>query len=272
MLPCNGQIDSLQILKKVQQLSDYQSKQVFLDEILKNDHKYRGSDKSAMNDLNSLVAISYFINTFGYPTEEEYGRAATNIPFIWVHNSFRELRQIAFPLVHTAYVNGHITDDWLRTYYLKISYQHRFDYDAYLTLPPDEIFRLIEFNTSSKIPIKNLMIAIEEIRKFQSQPIKEAQRWQAAPKPVTMVVNGERVNREKKDPAVEIFTLENCKVFFHALLADQSYEPEELVLIGERKYKFKYRQTDKYFEINTAGNLVYRDKDKILETYLKGSE
>jgi len=38
--------------------------------------------------------------------------------------------------------------------------------------------------------------------------------------------------------------------------------------IGDKKYKLKTQQTDKYFEIDEAENLYYRNDTTVFETYL----
>ncbi len=39
--------------------------------------------------------------------------------------------------------------------------------------------------------------------------------------------------------------------------------------IGEKKFKFKNQQTDRYFEIDPEGNLLYRNTEEVFDLYKK---
>lgn len=265
-----SQPDTLLYKKQIESLKDHASIQAYLDTIFKRDQTYRGDDAVNLFDLENLISISYFVNIHGYPSIEEYGDASSIAPrMIWVHNSFRELRRLSFPLILKGFESGQISEENLRTYYLRTLYSDRFDDDKNKVIPLPELFELLELNTSDTISIEALIISMAEIRKFNSQPKKEVLTWHGAEKGKWATVNGERKWLTYKTNPVEFVTYENCKMYYQLISVDNSYQPHELQKIGDRKYKLRNQQTDKYFEIDGDGNLLYRNEDEVFDFHKK---
>jgi hypothetical protein len=265
--PGQSQIDTAAIRAATDQLTDDNARMAYLKTLIHADQTYRGSDRNVSTDLHNLVALAYYLNTYGYPHLQPIENAPEALSIIWAHIHFRELRKLTFPIVHQAYLNGDISEKRLRSYYLRVDYQRLFDSENNSSHSLENLYTLLGFNTGSNIPIQSLIQQLQDIREFSSQPKKEVKRWQAAPKTKMVKTNGVMSPFTYQDSAVEIFTHADCKMYFREILADNSYEPRELQTIGAMKYKIKEQQTTSYFEINPEGNLVYRNHDMILEEY-----
>jgi hypothetical protein len=272
---CSGiqvasQPDTLLYKRQIESLTDHISIQTYLDTIFKRDQTYRNDQTTISIDLENLISISYFVNKYGYPSIEDFGETSSMAPrLIWVHNSFRELRRLSFPLILKGFESGQINENSLRTNLLRPLYAERFDDDKHKIIPLPELFELLDLNTSDTISIKALIISMAEIRKFYSQSKKEVLTWNAAEKGKWATVNGEQKWLTYKTNPVEFITYESCKMFYHKIHIDNSHEPQELQKIGDRKFKIKNQQTDKYFEIDPDGNLLYRNKDEVFDFHKK---
>ncbi len=272
---CSGiqvvsQPDTLLYKRQIESLTDHVSIQAYLDTIFKRDQTFRGDKAVNLFDLENLISISYFVNKYGYPSIEDYGDNSSRAPrFIWVHNTFRELQRLSFPLILKGFESGQISEETLRTNLLRTLYAERFDDDKNKVIPLPELFELLDLNTSSTISIEALIISMEEIRKFNSQPKKEVMTWNGAEKGKWATVNGERKWLTYKTDPVEFVTYENCKMYYQLIGVDHSFQPHELQKIGDRKFKLKNQQTDKYFEIDDDGNLLYRNKDEVFDFHKK---
>ena len=264
-----SQPDTMIYKKQVENLTDYASIQTYLDTIYKRDQQYRGDDAITLLDLENLISISYYFNSFEYPSEEVFGEASMAPRLIWIHNSYLGLRRLSFPLILKAFQSGQISEDLLRSRYLRILYAEQFDDDKINEIALAELFELLELNTSNHISIESMIRYMEERRKFNSQPKKEVLRWYGAEKSKWVTENGEKKWWTTRGSPVEIITLENCKIYFRKDHVDHSAEPYELIKIGEKKFKFKNQQTDRYFEIDTDGNLLYRNADEVFDLYKK---
>ena len=272
LLWCNislSQPDTLIYQRQTANLSDQASKQNYLDTLLKRDQQFRGNDAITLFDLENLISISYYINQYGFPSSEVFGEASDAPRLIWIHNTYHSLRKLSFPLVLGAFQSGQFTERKLRDYYLKTLYAESYDDDRINEIPLPELFELLDLNTSNSISIEALIYSMEEKRKFNSQPKKEVKFWKGAEKSKWITANGERKLMSYKTSPVEIITFESCKIYFHKINADNSHEPQELQKIGEGKFRFKDRQSDKYFEIDPDGNLLYRTEAEVIDFHLK---
>lgn len=264
-----SQPDTMIYKKQIENLTDHASIQMYLDTIFKRDTNYRGNEAITLLDLENLISISYYFNAYGYPAEEEYGFASIAPRSIWIHNSYLGLRRLTFPIILKAFQSGQISEALLRSYYLKHLYIERFEDDEINEIALPELFKLLELNTSDVISIEALISYMEERRTFNSQPKKEVLRWYGEELSKWAIENGERKWWTTRGAPVEIITLQNCKIYFRMDCVDHSAEPYELMKIGEKKFKFKNRQTDRYFEIDPEGNLLYRNAEEVFDLYKK---
>jgi hypothetical protein len=264
-----SQPDTMTYKRQVEALTDHASIQAYLDTIFKRDQTYRGDQAVTLYDLENLLSISYYVNAYGYPSPEAFGDASYAPRLIWIHNSFLSLRRLSFPLILKAFESGQISESDLRSYYLKNLYADRFDNDDIKDMPLPELYKLLDLNTSGTISILDLITVMEEKRKFNSLPKKEVLKWYGAEKSNWVNENGERKFWTTRGSPVEIITFENCKIYFRIAHGDRSYEPRELQKIGENKFRFKGRQSDKFFQIDADGNLLYRNEQEVFDFHLK---
>src|SRR5688572_4922844 len=122
-----GQPDTLRIKHEVDELTDQNSIQKYLDHIVKEDQLYRGDMTNISLDIEHLISLSYFNNNHAYPTKEVYGQSANSMRLVWIHVPFHDMRRLSFPLIHKAFIAGLISENDLRTYYLQRLYEDRFD-------------------------------------------------------------------------------------------------------------------------------------------------
>jgi len=264
-----SQPDTMTYKRQIESLTDHASIQAYLDTIFKRDQTYRGDQAVTLYDLENLLSISYYVNAYGYPSLEAFGDASYAPRLIWIHNSFLSLNRLSFPLILKAFESEQISESDLRSYYLKNMYADRFDDDNIKDMPLPELYKLLDLNTSGTISILDLITVMEEKRKFNSLPKKEVLKWYGAEKSNWVNENGERKWWTTRGSPVEIITFENCKIYFRKVHIDNSYEPRELQKIGENKFRFKDRQSDKFFEIDDDGNLLYRNEQEVFDFHLK---
>ncbi|HZV68253.1 MAG TPA: hypothetical protein VFG10_01875 [Saprospiraceae bacterium] len=264
-----SQIDTLKLKFEINALTSEEKIQTYLNRVFKMDQTYRSDRTKIYLDLERLISISYFINKYGYPTKGKYGLASNAPRLVWIHNKFHALRKLAFPIILKGFQANEIDEKEIRTYYLKNIYQSQFYDTNNVVLPLDELFQILELNVSNTISIKELILNIDEIKKLNSIQKKDSRTWDPPTFSKEVLLNGVRTPMTYKGDAVEIFTLQNCKIYFQKLYADHSAERKELIKIGEDQYKYKGRETDKYFEVNAEGDLLYRNKEMIITTYKK---
>ncbi len=266
---CAAQPDTVVIKHEIDALKTPELRKKFLDNLLSLDQAYRGDDVKVSQDMESLVAIACYLNTYGLPDKATYGDAYKILPLIFVHTSYDALSRLAFPLVHLAHKAKYISDTQVRTYYLRPLYERKFENEDNKTMPLEKLFSVLDLNTSDQIPLPLLIQTINDIIAFKKAKKTEVLKFKAPYHEKEVNVNGNKVMIALKTSPAELFTLEDGRIFFHKISVDRSYEPQELILIGEKKYKFKDQDTFNYLEIDTEGNLLYRNQGEIMDVYKK---
>lgn len=264
-----SQPDTMLYKKQVEYLMDQSSIQSFLDTLFIRDSFYRGELASDMFDLENLISISYYVNRYGYPSYDDFGEASKTPWMIWKHTKYNSLRILSFPLILKGYQAGEISEDLMKNYLLKAVYKDHFDNNDYKHIPYEDLYTLLGLNIGELISIESLITKMKEIRLLNSTPKKEVLRWYGEELSKWVTENGERKWWTTRGAPVEIITLENCKIYFRKDNVDHSAEPYELMKIGEKKFRYKNRETDKYFEIDPNGNLLYRDAEEVFDLYKK---
>lgn len=263
-----AQIDTLRLKKEVENLTDYDSKLRFLTKIEAEDQKFRGKQTNDSLDLEHLISMSYFVNKFGYPSSKTFGEPACAAWLVWVHNKYRAIDLLASSIIVKGFVAGELKPKEIKTYFFLQFYAYKFDDNRHLKMPMKEFFELIEVDTKGPVSIKKIMAEVEKNKEFESAKKTYIGKWKPAPKEVIYQLNDQPVKKIFHNAPVEIFTVQNQRIFLYQIFNDDSFEPKELLKIGEKKYKFKHQQTDKYFEIDEVDNLIYRDETTIFKTYL----
>jgi len=120
-----------EISKEIAALSSNSQKQQYLEQIHKDDQKYRGkmranilstygedSDENEeflrafklMDSLN-LIKVEEYLDKFGHPKKDVVGEYATTTPWLVVHHAYDyEAREKHFKTIYAAYLNGEINE------------------------------------------------------------------------------------------------------------------------------------------------------------------
>ncbi len=266
---CAAQPDTIVLKKEIEALQSPEARKIFLDNLLPLDQSYRGENVKVSQDMENLVSISYYLNTYGLPDESTYGDAYKILPLIFVHTSYDALKKLAFPLVNLPFQEKYISETQLRTYYLKPLYQRKFEDEGNKTMPLDKLFNELDLNTTDHISLPVLISTINDIIRFKKARKTEVLKFRAPYHEKEVNVNGNKVMIAVKTSPAEVFTLEDGSIFFHKISVDRSYEPQELIAIGDKKFRFKDRKTYNYLEIDGEGSLIYRSQSEVIDVYKK---
>ncbi|MDQ3017053.1 MAG: hypothetical protein M3R25_10110 [Bacteroidota bacterium] len=264
---CFAQPDTVLIKQKIDALQTPEAKKIFLNELLTIDQSSRGEDVKVSQDIDNLVAIAYYLNSYGLPEKSVYGDAYRIFPIIFVHTSYDALSKLVFPLVRIPFQSKYISETQLRTYYLRPMYERQFENEDYKTIPLDKLYSELTLNTSDHIHIPTLVSTINEIIAFKKAKKTEIMKFKAPFHEKEVNVNGNKVMIAIKTSPAQIFTLEDGRIFFHKISIDRPYEPQELTQIEEKKFKFKDQKSYNYFEIDAEGSLIYRRPAEIIDVY-----
>lgn len=261
-------IDTLRLKKEVESLIDYDSKLRFLTKIEAEDQAFRGKQTNDSLDLEHLISMAYFVNKFGYPTAKTFGEPACAAWLTWIHQKYRKIDLLSSSIIVKGFLAGELQPKDLKTYYFYQFYHYKFDDSLHLEMPMKVFFDSIGVDTKGPVSIEKIMEEVERNKEFDATKRVSLGTWKTPPKEVIYNLNGQPIKKVFNRSPVQIFTFRDRRIFFYQIFADDSFEPKELIKIGDKKYKFKHQQTDKYFEIDEAGNLYYRNATTVFETYL----
>jgi len=249
-----------------------EAKTDFIQSIYDKDQEFRGRHTIESLDFRNLVSISYFLNEYGYPISQEYGRASKAPWLIWVHNSYPSFKKITFPLIFRAFLREEISEGDLRTYHLKNLYRDKFDDEGNRTLPLDELFLLCEVSTEPKISLKELIAAKEKIEREKIVKISRISYWQSENSEKVIERGGKKYLTGSSGQRVQLVKKENGKWYLRRPSVDNSHYEKQLEEIAPNKFKYKGKQTDKYFEV-LKDRMQYRNSLEVFKEYfISGSD
>lgn len=260
------EIDTLVLKNEVVNLKTFASKFAYLKKIYEEDQKYRGSQTNDSLDYQHIISIAYFINEFEYPREKDFGRYASALWLIWIHNKYREIDKVTFPVILKGFLCGEIKEKDLRTYYLRELYISRYDDEKYKTIPLKELFKVCEVNLDETISIKNILNAKTAIDNFDKQEALQTSCWKSEGTFKTFSLNSKNITTRFEGQLISIIKKSDGKLYLLMMHNDHSAEPRPLENIAPNKYKFEGQETDKYFEFS-ADRILYKDKSTVLEEY-----
>jgi hypothetical protein len=266
---CISQPDTIVIKQRIDSLTTPEARKKYLNDLLEMDQAYRGDDVKVSHDMDNLVSVAYYLNTHGYPDKATYGDAYKILPLIFIHTSYDALTRLAFPLVYKTFQAKYTSETQVRTYYLRPLYELKFENEDYKTIPLEKLFSELDLNTTDQIPLPALINRINEIIAFKKSKKTEVLKFKAPFHEKEVTVNGTKVKMAMKTSPAEVFTLEDGRIYFHKISIDRSYEPQELIRIGENKFKFRDQETFNYLEIDAEGNLLYRNQGEVIDLYKK---
>jgi hypothetical protein len=258
-------IDTLELKNEIDQISNKEGIQAYLDHLFEMDQAYRGRQTNGSLDYRHLLSVSYFINRFGYPKREDFGRSANALWLVWIHNKHSELSRLAFPIILKGFQAREISEEELRTYFLKGLYQSKFVDEHYRSLPLNELFSICEVASGEQIDIQKMIAAKQQVDHFYQLPVKWEQYYKARNTSNTYTMKGHEVEAIVEGETIRLFALENGSIYLHRLLIDGSSEPFEVVPSGNI-YRRKGQQGDLFYEIQ-EDRLIKRTSNLNITTY-----
>ena len=147
LFSCKGteKKENTTIESEVENLASVEDKKKFLEKILEDDQKVRGSEgqeimleygdgsKEYMDyvkrqweqDETNLAKVEQYFEKHGYPKKDLLGEKATTAPWIVIHHAQGyDVRERNFEIVYGAYLNGDI-DDTAISFYLGRMYEKK---------------------------------------------------------------------------------------------------------------------------------------------------
>ena len=241
--------------------------QRFWKEIYYNDQHYRGKLANINNDHKNLVAVSYYINLFGYPDVKVIGRESDIASVVWSHTKSMLNRKLAFPIILEAFKKKLINENDLRKYYLLSLYNYYFsDYENEVK-PLTQLFRELDLNTSKNININQLVEVMRKYNEFLNAPKEYFTKW-------IQVCSMAEPKYFKTRPyfscgARDTLIIYNChpdEYYMELKFTDNSFDPVKLERIKGERFKFKYRnkESECYYEISDESILYLLDRNGII--------
>lgn len=214
-------IDTIKAKLYIQNLHDIESHKAFWKNIEFKDQFYRGGKAVDSIDANNIVLVSYYLNKFGYPQKSLFGNSSSIINIVWIHSKYSSIDKLTFPIILQGYLKKEITEQALRTNYLRKLYLEKFDNNGYLLKPLKELFKVLELNVAKKISIKKI---VKEFTYYNN--LKKAKK----------VIGVWQIGYD----TVQIFKGTNNQYFFKKLYRDGSYEPKLLKIVNNIPNHFKF--------------------------------
>lgn len=235
-----NQIDTIAIKQKIEALNTQADKVKFWKEYRSKDQTLRGPKSDKINDLKNLIAASYYLNTFGYPTQEECGEDSSIISFIWIHNSYPEVQRKTFPIILQGFQSKEITEKDLRLYYIRSLYNRRFNDEHNRTKKLSTIFKELELSLTPKININEILLAYIESEKFVNQELEIFGHW----------------DNPKSHEEIKILISKEKEYYLHKIYQDGSHYPQKLIKDSQFDKLFRiHKDADSYYGIQENGDL-----------------
>lgn len=268
-LPLSAQqIDTLALKKEIDALHNLESIQQYLDRIYEEDQQYRGAQSIDSLDYRHLLSMSYFVNKFGYPKSQQFGRSAYAAWLIWVHTRHHALARSSFPIILKGFLSNELPASELRSYYLASLYHEKFDDNAHLELPLKTLFERCEVVTADQIDISRMVAEKQAINAFEQLPIRRADYYQADGSSRNYELNGHTIPVRFDGEQLKLFQLEDGRIFLLVVTIDGSAEPRELMETPDGRFVIKNRQSNKYYRIQGEELLLFAD-EALLKRYPK---
>ncbi len=238
----HAQVDTTQLKLAVSQLQSIQDRNEFWQNLFERDQTFRNVKTSKINDLENLISATYYLNRFGYPSEDiKAGRA---MPLVWVHASYPKVKQVAFPIILAGFQDDQISEKDIRTYYVRNMHWKIFFNEENRTKALNALFADLNLNVENKIDISDIISAFNESEEFLNQNFEIIGHW----------------DNPKGDTTVKILKSEDGEYYYHDLYVDGSYYPVKV--IKDKEYPNLYRNYYKpefYFGVQPNGDLTVKN-------------
>lgn len=238
----HAQVDTTQLKLAVYQIQSIEDHNEFWQNLYERDQTFRNVKTSKINDLENLISATYYLNRFGYPSEDiKAGRA---MPLIWIHASYPKVEQVTFPIILAGFKDGQISEKDIRTYYVRNMHWKKYFNEENRTKALNILFADLNLNVDNRICISDILSAYNESEKFLNQNFETIGHW----------------DNPKGDTTVKILKSEDGAYYYHNLYVDGSYYPEKV--IKDKKYPNLYRnyfQHEFYFGVQPNGDLTVKN-------------
>jgi hypothetical protein len=237
-----AQVDTSHLKLVVSQIQSVEDHNEFWQNLYERDQTFRGVKTSKINDFENLISAIYYLNRFGYPSEDiKAGRA---MPLIWIHASYPKVEQVTFPIILAGFKGGQISEKDIRTYYVRNKHWRKYFNEENRTKDLYMLFADLNLNVEREINMKDVLTAYNESEGFLNQNFTTIGHW----------------DNPKSDTTVKIMKSEDGEYYYHDLYADGSYYPEKVN--QDKEYPNLYRNYFKpefYFGIQPNGDLTVKN-------------
>lgn len=121
----------LEISNEIKELTNDSLRKKYLESIHHSDQYYRNNKEDLMdsmgrysievsqasldmmfNDILNLKRVLYFVDLYGYPTEQIYGETASSAAFLVIHHNYgMPFKYLGYVVLKDAWINGQLTTD-----------------------------------------------------------------------------------------------------------------------------------------------------------------
>ena len=233
----------------------------FWNYIYKRDQDMRNSPKIETIDEENLILVSYYFNHFGYPDNLRIGNKANIINMVWVHNRYTEIDKICAPILMEGYRQKAIKEELYREYYLRGLYQTKFDDDGYKSKSLESLYNELDIHAATKLPIELIVMKFQEFQNLESDTAQIIGTWLTPSYSDTNEINGKLMIAKTESIRVSIYQSSNQKLYLKYYYSDNFKEPTELERTQQNKNRFieKNVSSERFYEINSKGNLIYNN-------------
>lgn len=147
---------------KVEMLVTQKDHKDFFKRIYLRDQSYRGASANIENDLENLILVSHYVNTYGYPSKEIQPNEDI-IPYVWIHNWIDDIGIITFPLIKQGLQKNAFDLKRFREY-LRGLYRNKHGDNRFDKLSTIQIIQELNIPEKQEINISEILTIYQEYR------------------------------------------------------------------------------------------------------------
>ncbi len=182
---CNLGNNNAEIQIEIDRLTSNEAKEMYLEEIYKNDQLIRNSEAESKvifkhgynskehKDFNkrmmkedeiNRIKIDKYLKKYGYPQKDHFSQKALDAPWIVIHHETNlGNRNYHFPMLYEAYLNNDLDGDKFAFY---LNRSHQIEFKSSLIMEQ-------AYNTEEQI---DTLIALLDLNKYKSEIIEEMRK------------------------------------------------------------------------------------------------
>jgi len=236
------QVDTIQLKLVVSKIHTQEDHNKFWQDLYDRDQSFRGDKTSTINDLENIISATYYLNRFGYPSEDI--KPSSILPYVWIHASYPKVYQVTFPIILAGYKSHQISEKAIRTYYLRNKHWRKYFNEENRTKELSVLFADLDLNVEENIDVQDILTAYNESEVFLKQNFEVIGHWRS----------------NKRNTTYKILKSEDGEYYFDEIYIDGSYYPEKV--IQDEKYPNLFRNFYKpefYYGIQPNGDLTMKN-------------